>query len=119
MSKIEAAVEAATKEAVLQGIYNASTPLSSPEAQAAANMVAKTVADAIHPVVEKLCNQEPWYHSKVILGSLVTIIASLVGMVALLISEPAHGILYLLFGVALAGAMLTLSGRLFSPRPEI
>lgn len=77
--------------------------------------VAKAVAREVAPIVVNASNSEPWYQSRVILGALVAVIASVAGAAGIVIDEQTRTDIVTLVPVIIstAGALYALYGRIF------
>lgn len=77
--------------------------------------VAKAVAQEVAPIIVNATNSEPWYQSRVILGGLVALGASVAGFFGIIIDEQSRlEIIQLVPTIATAaGALYALYGRIF------
>lgn len=100
---------------ILKALKRDDVPVSSSQAVSVANKIAAEVA----PVIVNQANAEPWYQSRVILGSLVTVGVGLAGLFGMVIS-PDDAALITSVAVS-AGAVIsglfTLYGRLVAKKP--
>lgn len=115
MSKIENAV----REAITKGVVNAALdPLTSTETKDAP-IVASNVLTQIGPVVSHLSNSEPWYQSRVTLGSLLAAIAGVVGLFGYAFPEELQGkvIDTIITLGPIIGAGIALYGRWAAKKP--
>ena len=83
----------------------------------AVTQAARLVVDQVAPVLEHESNQEPWYQSRVTLGSIGTIVTSAFGIVALCRAGVTDGELYAAPIAAAVGAGVALYGRWRATRP--
>lgn len=91
-----------------------------PISDAQAPTVARKVEAAIKPIVVNATNSEPWYQSRVILGALVGVIASALGVAGIVIDEQTRNELVVLIPVLIStgGSLYALYGRIVGARKK-
>lgn len=114
---IAAAVADIAKVAVRDAIKDPGTPLHSELPRMAARDVAETVEAKVAPVVAHLTNNEPWYQSRVALGSIGTMVTSAFGLYGLWAAGIHEGDLYAPLIAAEFGAAFALYGRFIATKP--
>ncbi len=87
---------------------------SVPVASGAENDVAKAVTEKVAPIIVNATNSEPWYKSRVMLGALVSIVASLLGLFGIVLDEDTRQQIVVLIPVIIStgGAIYALYGRI-------
>ncbi|WP_156382365.1 MULTISPECIES: N-acetylmuramoyl-L-alanine amidase [unclassified Aureimonas] len=113
MSRTSAAIQRVILDAVHDTVARSSVPA---EAEAAAP-IAQAVIEDVVPLVLNATNSEPWYQSRVILGSATTIVSSLAALIGLAQGGSTQADLYAAPIVALLGAAFALYGRLAALKP--
>lgn len=78
--------------------------------------VGKVVAE-LAPVIAHATNNEPWYQSRVTIGSIVTIVASVATALGYTVDVPTWTQLAILVVPPIAGAAYALWGRWVSTKP--
>ena len=110
MAKLNPAIAAAVEDAVSAAAANPGVPI------AQANKLSITTALVDHlasdPVVLNETNSEPWYQSRVVLGSVAAIITSSFAIVAAARAGISDGEVYAPLVMTIVGSGFALYGRL-------
>lgn len=75
------------------------------------------IAQAVAPIIAHATNAEPWYQSRVLLGSIATLISSGFGIYALAAAGVRDGELYAPLVTAAIGALVAIYGRIIAKKP--
>lgn len=79
--------------------------------------VAERVVREVGPIVENLTNTESWWRSRVMLGSLTTIISSGIAVGVLINAGSTDAESYATLALAILGASFAIYGRLVAAKP--
>lgn len=108
-------IAAAVVAGVTQAAANTNNDLKPTDIKAVAATVTPAVAKEVAPIVTNATNSEPWYQSRVIIGSGVMMLCTVAKLAGHEISVVDQGSLtdWVLLGGQLVGSGLALYGRLF------
>ena len=104
-TKIEAAISAALTSTIAR-----------PDVSADATAIAPIV-QAIAPIVANASNAEPWYRSRVLVGSISASISSGLGIYGLITAGVTDGELYAPLVATLLGSGFAIYGRMIAAKP--
>jgi hypothetical protein len=94
-------------------IQNPQVPVDSRNATVVANQIEQTINKQVGPVLTNATNNEPWYRSRVTVGNLVGIAASVGSMFGFAVAPEDQDVIVgvVTGGVATLGALFSLYGR--------
>jgi hypothetical protein len=90
-----------------------------PVSNSQATQIAERVAQQVAPVIVNQANQEPWYQSRVILGSIVAILGGVLQLYGYSFSAEDQAMVVDVIGqgITFAGTLFALYGRLVAKKP--
>ena len=110
-------MDSRTLDAIAAGLNKAASSPNIDIAPAAVPAVEAAVRAEVAKTETHLKNQEPWYQSRVMIGSIGTIVTSAIGIYGLVAAGIADGELYAAPIAAILGASFAIYGRIVARKP--
>lgn len=113
MTDVRNAIAHAVTDAVIDAARDPRTDTTAADA----GIVSAAVVKEVGPILEHATNNEPFYQSRVMIGSIGTIVTSVFGIIALYSAGVTDGELYAAPISGIIGASFAIYGRLLATKP--
>lgn len=108
------------KDVVVKSIQDPETDLESSSPHLTASEIAQQVASAVDAVVAHLSDNEPWYQSRVVWGSIISLGGTIAALFGLNVSQEVQAnytSLAVILAPVVVGGATALYGRYFARKP--
>lgn len=108
-------IKSAVEKVLTEAVKSPNIPISKGATAPVAEAVATKITAEVNSIIENQTNQEPWYRSRVLLGSFSALMIAVGSLVQMLSDgEPNHFSDYWAQVVIIAPIMFAIYGRLFA-----